>query len=362
MKRKKRTVMVGLLSFVLLAALLAGCQSAGGDGTPAADGGGEQTVYRWNLGCINADPAVVPDFNSWGHGVQKFVDLVEEYTDGQVIITPQWSSVLGGNPALFEQLEMGELELYYGQPMSGADIRFGAWNIPYLFDTYEQIEAAIDPETGKIYSQADGWMADHNAKLLSMAVGGIRGFANAKHEVITPEDVLDLKVRVYEDTVVLEFWEGLGTASILAVPDIYSSLQTGTVDGLEMHPTEIIKSKYYEVTDYYTDIDWQWVNSAVLLIGNDFWNQLTPELQEAVQRAATEAAEYQNQIQMEDTEQAYQVLEENGLQITLLTPEEKQTWIDYGRSFDDTFRDMVGAEVFDEIMAISEEVKAAYPS
>ena len=362
MKRKKRTVMVGLLSFALLAALLAGCQSAGGDGTPAADGGGEQTVYRWNLGCINADPAVVPDFNSWGHGVQKFVDLVEEYTDGQVIITPQWSSVLGGNPALFEQLEMGELELYYGQPMSGADIRFGAWNIPYLFDTYEQIEAAIDPETGKIYSQADGWMADHNAKLLSMAVGGIRGFANAKHEVITPEDVLDLKVRVYEDTVVLEFWEGLGTASILAVPDIYSSLQTGTVDGLEMHPTEIIKSKYYEVTDYYTDIDWQWVNSAVLLIGNDFWNQLTPELQEAVQRAATEAAEYQNQIQMEDTEQAYQVLEENGLQITLLTPEEKQTWIDYGRSFDDTFRDMVGAEVFDEIMAISEEVKAAYPS
>lgn len=361
MYQKKRIAISVVLSFTLLVALLAGCQSGEGSGAPAADSGGQAT-YNWNLGCINADPAVVPDFNSWGHGVQKFVDLVAEYTDGQVIITPQWSSVLGGNPAMFEQLEMGELELYYGQPMSGADIRFGAWNIPYLFDTYEQIEAAIDPETGKIYAQADTWMTDHNAKLLSMAVGGIRGFANAKHEVVTPEDVLDLKVRVYEDTVVLEFWEGLGTASILAVPDIYSSLQTGTVDGLEMHPTEIIKSKYYEVTDYYTDIDWQWVNSAVLLVGNDFWNQLTPELQDAVQRAATEAAEYQNQIQIEDTERAYQVLEENGLQITLLTPEQKQTWVDYGRSFDDTFREMVGADVFDEIMAISNELKEEYPA
>jgi len=129
-----------------------------------------------------------------------------------------------------------------------------------------------------------------------------------------------------------------------------------------MHPTEIIKSKYYEVTDYYTDIDWQWVNSGVLVIGDQFWNQLTPELQEAVQRAATEAAEYQNQLQKEDTDRAYEVLEENGLQVTLLTPEQKQAWIDYGRSFDATFSNMVGEEVFNQIMDISAKMKAEYPA
>lgn len=368
MKRIWKHAVPLLLMLAILAVPLSACSGGStGDATPPDSGDSAaanqpSATYNWNLGCVNADPSVVPDFNSWGHGVQKFVDLVAEYTDGQITITPQWSSVLGGNPAMFEQMEMGELELYYGQPMSGADIRFGAWNIPYLFDTYEQIEAAVNPDSGEIYALADQWMGDHNAKLLSMAVGGIRGFANAKHEVITPEDVLDLKVRAYEDTVVLEFWKGLGTASVLAIPDIYSSLQTGTVDGLEMHPTEIIKSKYYEVTDYYTDIDWQWVNSGVLVIGDQFWNQLTPELQEAVQRAATEAAEYQNQLQKEDTDRAYEVLEENGLQVTLLTPEQKQAWIDYGRSFDATFSDMVGEEVFNQIMDISAKMKAEYPA
>ena len=104
------------------------------------------------------------------------------------------------------------------------------------------------------------------------------------------------------------------------------------------------------------------MNSGVLVIGDQFWNQLTPELQEAVQRAATEAAEYQNQLQKEDTDRAYEVLEENGLQVTLLTPEQKQAWIDYGRSFDATFSDMVGEEVFNQIMDISAKMKAEYPA
>lgn len=325
--------------------------------TDTAAPAGEKVV--WNVGCINTDPAVSPDLNAWGDMLLRFKEAVEEYTDGAIEIQIHWGGVLGGNPQLFEQCAMGELEVYSGQPMSGSDSRFACWNIPYTWDSLEQVEKAIDQGEGEIFKMAEGWVSDHGMNLMAMGASTMRGYANSKKEVILPADVKGLKSRVYEDELVRAFWDGLTQTQVLPVSDIYSALQTGAVDGLEMHATHILVGKYYEVVKYFVDIDWQWTSSALIIISDKAWNSITPEQQEAVRKASWEAVNIQSKEQMEFTEQAYAAMEEKGIKVTTLTPEQKQEWVDYAKSQEDAYKKIIGDEMYDEWMAAVERAKAA---
>ena len=368
---KKRTRLI--LAVVLCIALAFSLAACGGNNAPApapeptpapatsSDPAPEPAApaekHTWNVGTIGTDPAVMPDLNSQGEWLEALRARVDEYTNGQVEIVIHYSGVLGGQPQLFEQCEMGELEVFQGQPMSSNDARFACWNIPFQFDSLEQVDKAIDNNNGELFKMSEGWIAEHGMHLLCMGGGFMRGYANSKREVILPEDVKGIKTRVYEDALVRTFWDGLTQTQILPVPDIYSGLQTGTVDGLEMFATNLIVNKYDEVVKYYTDIDWQWVNSQMIIVSDKAWTALSPELQEAVQRACVETVRIQTENQIKYTNECFAILESRGIQITKLTPEQKQAWIDYADSQTDLYKDIIGADVYDAYMAMIERSK-----
>lgn len=368
---KKRTrIVIAMLLCLTVAFATAACGGSDKPATAPADTGSpaapaapaatpKADAVVWNVGCINTDPAVSPELNAWGSMLLHFQQAVSEYTDGAIEIQIHWGGVLGGNPQLLEQCQMGELEVYSGQPMSGADPRFACWNIPYTWDSLEQIEKALDHGNGEIYKMSEEWVSDLGMHLLSMGASTMRGYANAKHEVIAPSDIKGLKSRVYEDELVRTFWDGLGQTQVLPVSDIYSALQTGAVDGLEMHATHIIVGKYYEVVKYYTDIDWQWTNSAMIIISDKAWTSITPEQQEAVRKAAWESSDIQTKEHIQNTKDAYGAMEAAGIQVTHLTPEQKQAWIDYAESQTETYKKIIGAETYDKYMAAVEAAKTA---
>ena len=365
MKRSRRgLILVTFVCFVLVMLIsLPACGKNGGDATATVPAVDETTTDSsaapvdqtqkiiWNVGTISTDPTVAPDLNSPADWIVACKDKINEYTNGQIDLEIYYGGVLGAQPQLFEQVEMGELEVFNGQPMSSNDPRFACWNIPFQFDSLEQVDKAIDNGNGEIYKLAESWMSDHNVHLLGMGAGFMRGYANSKHEVILPQDVRGIKSRVYEDALVRTFWDGLTQTQILAVPDIYSALQTGTVDGLEMMATNLIVNKYDEVVKYYTDIDWQWVNSQMFIVSDKAWSALTPELQDEVSRAVSETIKIQTTNQIKYTDEAYGILENKGIKITRLTPDQRQAWIDYANSQTDKYKEIIGADIYDEYVA-----------
>lgn len=368
MKAKRRTLLILVMSAILIFAMSACGAASDKPATepPAANGSSADApaadvpaasgkVYEWNFGTITPDPAITTEFNSWGMGFKKFIERVETESNGQIKITAHWQAVLGGSPQMFEQCEMGELDLFSAQPMSGADPRFAAWNIPYTFTSYDQVIKAIDPDNGKIYKMTEEWIADHNMKLLGLGCGAFRGLANSKHEVIKPEDMKDLKVRVYEDELVRTFWEGLGTTAVLPINDVYASLQTGNVDAVEMHDNQMMAGNYYQVTSYFSDLNWQWLNSAFLTVNQQSWDELTPELQAIVADAAREFSQIQIEQQLIDSPKAFDAMEANGMTITRLTDEQRQVWEDYSDTLVDSYKRIIGEETYNEYMAAVEE-------
>jgi TRAP-type C4-dicarboxylate transport system substrate-binding protein len=60
------------------------------------------------------------------------------------------------------------------------------------------------------------------------------------------------EIRTYEDELVNTFWGKIGTASIIPGSEIYSALQTKTVDAMEFHASGVVNFKLYEVTSYFS--------------------------------------------------------------------------------------------------------------
>lgn len=352
--KKTSKLLFGFVLVTLILGLVAcgsgGDSAAGGTATEDSAGGESGTVYEWKIGSIYSDPATVQEFNSFGLAQQKFVDLVEEKTNGQVKITPFYNSVLGGDQELFQQVRLGELEVFFGNALSGVDARFGALGIPYLYKDYDQAAQLYGSPDGEIFKMFKSWVEEHDVHLLASATGAFRGFANVKKPVVTPDDLEGLKVRVYQDPVVPIFWGDKSTPTQLAFSEVHSALETGTVDAIEFQATSILLRHFDEVLNYYTDINWQLTPGGNFIVSNKAWNELPDDLKEKVEEAAWEAANYFLEVQLADEEKALEELEKRGMEVYRLSDEERQVWIDYARSLDDQIREAIGAEVFDQVM------------
>ena len=334
--KRSLAIVLALVLAVSLFSVVAGAA----DDAPAAE-----PTYVWNLGCIANDPASVPDYNANGNAIQVFADKVFEYSNGQAVVNVHWASVLGSNVTMFEEIMNGTLDFHAGQPMSSADKRFGCWNIPFVYSNYDEVLAATNRADGPVFALSSQWMEDDGVKLLAMGVGSLRGFVS-NVEVHTPADCSKLKIRTYEDALVNNYWGSIGTASIIPGSEIYSALQTKTVDAMEFHPTGVYAYRLNEVAGYYAPVNWQDTMGTVLSMPLDLWNSLPEDIQEAIQLAADDYETAQYERMTADTETVLDTLAELGMQITELSEEDMQAWHDSADALEDFFKEFVGEDIY----------------
>jgi TRAP-type C4-dicarboxylate transport system substrate-binding protein len=97
--------------------------------------------------------------------MRKFITDVNSKSGGRLEITGYYMAVLGSANDAFQQMERGELEVYFGQPMSAIYTRFGAWSTPYLFKNYDEIAKIARDPNSEFFKLSAEWIGDHNAVL-----------------------------------------------------------------------------------------------------------------------------------------------------------------------------------------------------
>lgn len=334
---------------MLMVVSLAAC---GGNNSSETGGDTGEEVIELKLGTDCSDPALSPDYNGYGKQIAKFCELVEEKTDGKVKITPYYESVLGGQSELFIQTRDGELDIFYGQAQSSFDSRFAFKAIPFLITDIEQLHRLLGNPDGELYKlYADVLESEFGVHLIGQGCGTFRGLFNRKHPVATIADMEDLTMRIYEDPSVQYFWSPICNASVISFNEVYTALQTKTCDAMEIAAGVGIYSKFYEVCDYYTDLDWQFMSQGFML-SDTAWNKLPEDLRDIVVDCAWESAEYEYELQKQDAADALTALGELGCEVYQLSDSERQEWVDYARSLDDQYREYIGAEFYDQVMDI----------
>jgi TRAP-type C4-dicarboxylate transport system substrate-binding protein len=124
-----------------------------------------------------------------------------------------------------------------------------------------------------------------------------------------------MSIRVQRSRTAVRLIELLGAKPIpIAFGELYTALDTGTVDGAENNPPSLYTTRQYEVTSYYCLNEHTFVPD-ILMMSLDTWRRLSPQEQRWVQAAADASSLHQRVLWEQSVEESLRVMEEAGVQI-----------------------------------------------
>lgn len=275
--KKMNKVLAMLLALGLMLSLAACGEKTptpGNSDTPAAEIG-EHTIIVHHIGS---------ETHPYQLGAELFRDYLEEYSGGKMTLDIFGNNQLASGAKAVEGTQTGTIDIAIENPMSYSSIvpSMDALNMPYLFDSAEQAFAMMDSEQCKVFAED---CEAHGLKLLGYWYNGWRNISNSKRAINSVEDLEGLTIRIAESQVFADMMKALGMNAVpLANGELFSAMQTGTVDAQENPLNNYINNKYYEVNRFLTMTRHVFSVEPVTM-NLDLWNSLNSAEQEALQKA-----------------------------------------------------------------------------
>jgi len=256
---------------------------------------------------------------SWG--VKKFAEIVAAKSGGKITVKEFASSQLGNELQQQSALQGGVQEMLVASTTSLTTVlkEFGLFDFPFLFSNPQQADAMVDGPLGKLLSAK---LADKGVVILGFFDLGFRNVTNSKRPITKGEDLDGLKLRVIPNPVFLETFKTF-KANPLPMPfaELYTALETKTVDGEENPYTVILSSKFYEVQKYVSGTNHVYATNPVQ-ISKKFWDRLSPAERKILQDAAIEAQNYQRTASRDAASKALAELKTKGMMYNDIAPAE----------------------------------------
>lgn len=332
MTKKAFTIALGIL-LVASFAYASGQQEGGGGADEAKT--------------IRVSHTLAPE-SHYHQGLLKWKELVEERTDGSVMIEVFHSAQLGSERDVVEGVSLGTIEatLTSTGPLPNFTNAFMVFDLPFIVQDRQKAYEWMDGPNGQeILASLEG----SGIKGLGIWENGFRNLTNSERFVDAPEDMDGLKIRLMENPIHVATFETLGARAVpMPFGELFTALQQGTVDGQENPLVIIDTSKFYEVQDYLS-LTGHFYSPAVLLINLDFWNNtLTEEEREIVAAAEAEARTWQRNFSMQGEQELRAKLAEQGMEIAEVDATE---WFEAVQPVYDQFADQVDQDMVESFVA-----------
>jgi tripartite ATP-independent transporter DctP family solute receptor len=278
---------------------------------------------------------------------RQFAAALEKEAPGQFTVEFYPNRALGDEKEMLEGLSFGTLHMAVitNAPIASIEPAFQVNDLPFLYADEEKAHAVLDGEAGQKLMQK---LESKNIIGFGFAEGGFRQMINNVRAVSTPQDVEGIKWRVMQNPVYIGMFRSLGGNAVpMAWGEVFTAVQQGTIDGLEIPIAVIQNNGYYEVTKYLSLTNHTYSALGVLM-SKKTWNRLTPEQQTAVRKAARTAIEKERAMNMENVRQLIEKLKQEGMQINRVkAPAEFQQKV---KPVYEEFRGSIGDEIYDLVM------------
>ena len=236
-----------------------------------------------------------PDGYPTVEGVKAMAAEVKEKTGGRICIEVFPSSQLGEEKDTIEQTQFGVIDMVRASFGSFNDIVpvTQLMSLPYLFTSPEHQHAVMDGPIGEEIAED---FAERDLIALAYYDGGARNFYNSQKPIQTVEDLKGMKFRVMQNDVFVDMMAALGAnATPMPYGEVYSSIQTGVIDGAENNFPSYDSSGHAEVAKYFT-LDQHLMVPELVAVSKATWDKLSPEDQEIMRTAAKNSASLQRRL------------------------------------------------------------------
>lgn len=292
----------------------------------------------------------LPEKSHQGQGVAKFAELVKAKSHGDIVIKPYYSGALGDDVKVTSALQGGTIEFTVPQTttLTGMIKTYEILDFPFLFKNDAQAEKVLD---GPVGDKLLGTLPAHGLIGLAYWENGFFNATNSKHPIEKVEDFEGLKFRSIQARITQETIKALGANPVpLAVPELYTALETRTIDGQGTPNAVIAALKLYEVQKYLS-ITRHSYGAFIPLASKAFWDKLSPEQQQIIKDSALEARTYQRQVARAQSESAKKMMAEHGMQINEVSDAEHERMRERVQPVWKMFIPDVGQDLFDQVQA-----------
>ncbi|MBU2890691.1 TRAP transporter substrate-binding protein [Celeribacter halophilus] len=259
--------------------------------------------------------------------LEKVAELVAERTDGDVEFQIFPQGQLGNQRQMNEGVQLGTLEATVAPAafLGGFNPLVSILDIPYLIP--EDADAAAELRDGPFGQALLDSFSDKGMVAIDLWPNGKKQFTS-NEPLDSLEDFAGQKFRVMDSSILIEQFNALG-ASAIALPfgELYTSLQTGVVDG-EENPLDTIKAmKFYEVQNYLVVSD-HGAMEDVILFNPMFWDSLPGEYQTVIKDAFAEVIPELTAHKAAAVEAALETVKESGTNVRIADEEERAKFRD----------------------------------
>jgi tripartite ATP-independent transporter DctP family solute receptor len=221
--------------------------------------------------------------------LNEFKRLVEERSAGDIAVEIQCCAQAGNETRAIQSIRTGILTGGFvgGSTLETVVPAYRVLSLPYLFANKEQAYEILQSDMGREMLDLLDQYEMHGLGFGSIYERSVAAKAPAK--VATVEDMEGLKIRVLPTPGFVEAYNALGTQPTpMAYGELFMAIQNNVVDALEISPDALVADKFHEVVNSYT-MTKAHQSTTIFVVSKSWWDGLSPEMQEMIQTAATEA-------------------------------------------------------------------------
>jgi tripartite ATP-independent transporter DctP family solute receptor len=259
--------------------------------------------------------------------VESLGKKLEKATNGRLSVAMYPAMQLGGEKEAIEQAQVGAIA--FARVSVGAlgpvvdDLN--VFNLPYVFRNTAHMQHVIDGAIGqelldKVTGSGKGLVG------LAWMDAGARNFYDTKKPIKNLADLKGQKIRVMGNPMFVDMANSMGANGVpLGYDQVFTSLQTGVIDGAENNPPSFVFDNHYQVAKYYT-IDEHLIVPEMLVMSKKIWDSMSKDDQALLLKFSKEAQQEERKLWDIYEKQAIEKAKAAGIQIISVSDADKKAF------------------------------------
>jgi len=288
--------------------------------------------------------------HSSNDGLKAMNACMQEKSDGKMRLRVFWDGVLGSLSGIVQSVRTGSIDLT--APPATVLVNFapvfGILDMPYLFNNVEEADQFFDGPVGDWFAQQ---LPASGMVILGYWEIGFRHITNSVRPITKIEDLSGIKIRVIQSPIFLDTFRALGSNAVpMDYSEVYSGLETGTIDGQENPFSNIMDMKFYEVQKYLT-LSGHAYGVLPMTFSKKIWDGLSTQEQDVLRECAVAGAKVQRQANRAQDAQGIEKMRAEGMVVSEWNPGEVERIREITQPIYERYAETVGTEALAMVRA-----------
>ncbi|HMB38628.1 MAG TPA: TRAP transporter substrate-binding protein DctP [Wenzhouxiangellaceae bacterium] len=268
---------------------------------------------------------LAPDGSSWMEVLNDAAEQVKAQTDGKVVTRFYPGGVMGGSEMVLRRMKLGQLQggVFTVGELAGVAPETNLYSLPFQFKNASELAQLRD--------EFDPYILDalHEGGMVAPAItnGGF-AYLFSRDRIASTDDVSSsLRVWIPEnDPLSRRTLEAVGASAVpLSLADVYTALQTGTINTFANTMSGAIILQWHTRAKYMLDLP-VLMTAGVMAVDRRAFERISPEHRAVWLTVFGEALREQEAASVEENMKARQALVEQGIEIVEPASEDALEW------------------------------------